>query len=352
MFADTSASGWTIVVPALSSTLRQDNGSAQRYPKALRTLLRRSGPGHVAIRGLEATIGRAITGHEDAVAHWGVAAVTYVLDTGNKTETVAMRVDPVHLRAEADRLVLFPAGATRIDRHESRSLLDALDRALGDDSLAFCFGEVDRWYLKSDSNHSGKWFGPDEVEGHDVLGFLPDGPDHRMTRKLISEAQMVLHEHPVNAARRERGEAEINSIWPWGWGSQASAPEPAGCDIVIAANPYARGLARLVRAQAREPLVDPVRDVTGSGVIVYDDVERASRDGSAGAIESALERLDRLYVGPLLTALRRGGIKTITLADTSGWCYTIDRRDIWKIWRRRRIGEAGRHAQSTYPEKN
>lgn len=352
MFANTSALAWTIVVPALSSTLRQDNGPVERYPKALRTLLRRSGPDHLAVRGLEATIGWAITGREDAIEHWGVAAVTYALDSGSNTNSVAMRADPVHLRAEADRLVLFPAEATGISRQESHRLLDALNREIGDDSFAFCFGEADRWYLKSDSKPSGRWFGPDEVEGHDILGFLPDGPDNAMTRKLINDAQMVLHEHPVNEARRERGDAEINSIWPWGWQSQPVATELTGCDIVVAANPYAKGLARLVRAQAQEPLVDPVQDATGSGVIVYDDVERASRDGSAGAVESSLERLDRLYVAPLLAGLKRGGIKTIRLADTSGWCYTIDRRDVWKVWRRRALVEAGRHAQSTYPEKN
>jgi hypothetical protein len=352
MFADTSASGWTIVVPSLSPILRLEDGPAERSPRALRTLLGRSVPDYRAIRGLEATIGWAITGREDAVEHWGVAAVTHGLDSGAQADAVVMRADPVHLRAEADRLVLFPVWATGIDCHESRSLLDALNSALGNSSFDFCFGAADRWYLRSDSTPCGKWFGPDEVEGHDVLGFLPDGPDHAMTRKLINDAQMVLHDHPVNVARRERGDAEINSIWPWGWKSQAVALEPAGCEIVIAANPYAKGLARLLGAQSQQPLVDPVRDATGSGVVLFDDLEKASRDGNEGAIAAAIERLDRLYVGPLVTALRRGDITSIRLADTSGWCYALERRDIWKVWRRRRIVEAGRHAPSTYTEKS
>jgi hypothetical protein len=59
----------------------------------------------------------------------------------------------------------------------------------------------------------------------------------------MNELQMLLHDHPVNQAREERGEPVINSLWFWGNGvlpESVSAPGPEIC----ADHALARGLAR------------------------------------------------------------------------------------------------------------
>jgi hypothetical protein len=46
-------------------------------------------------------------------------------------------------------------------------------------------------------------------------------------RRLQNELQMILHDHPVNEARLERGELSINSVWLYGCGSSKDiAPHP------------------------------------------------------------------------------------------------------------------------------
>src|SRR2546430_884920 len=51
---------------------------------------------------------------------------------------------------------------------------------------------------------------------------------------LMNEAQMLLHEHPVNAEREARGLPALNSIWFWGGGVIAAAK----------ARPFSAGVAR------------------------------------------------------------------------------------------------------------
>ena len=41
-------------------------------------------------------------------------------------------------------------------------------------------------------------------------------------RKLLNEAQILLHAHPINQARESRGQPRVNSLWPWGGGSLPS----------------------------------------------------------------------------------------------------------------------------------
>ena len=48
----------------------------------------------------------------------------------------------------------------------------------------------------------------------DILeAFLPHGNDLKRWQKLLTELQMLLHAHPVNAARAQRGARPINSLW-------------------------------------------------------------------------------------------------------------------------------------------
>ena len=48
----------------------------------------------------------------------------------------------------------------------------------------------------------------------DILeAFLPHGNDLKRWQKLLTELQMLLHAHPVNATRAQRGARSINSLW-------------------------------------------------------------------------------------------------------------------------------------------
>ena len=59
---------------------------------------------------------------------------------------------------------------------------------------------------------------PALIAGRDVYGHLPDGADGPFVRRVLTELQMVMHDHPVNRARERAGRLAANSLWLWGGG--------------------------------------------------------------------------------------------------------------------------------------
>ena len=47
-----------------------------------------------------------------------------------------------------------------------------------------------------------------------------------VVRMLLNEVQVLLHQHPLNAARQTRGLPPVNSVWFWGAG-RLPAPGPS-----------------------------------------------------------------------------------------------------------------------------
>src|SRR4029079_18720879 len=56
------------------------------------------------------------------------------------------------------------------------------------------------------------------VLGDDLMRHLPSGDNERQWRHLFNEAQIILHNHPVNARRARRDAGPANTVWFWGAG--------------------------------------------------------------------------------------------------------------------------------------
>ncbi len=52
-----------------------------------------------------------------------------------------------------------------------------------------------------------------------INSHLPRGDDALAWHRVMNEAQMIMHAHPVTAAREARGAPPANSIWLWGGGT-------------------------------------------------------------------------------------------------------------------------------------
>lgn len=60
---------------------------------------------------------------------------------------------------------------------------------------------------------------PAAVADMKLSDWWPQDDSLRDWRRLLNEIQMVWHEHPINLARAERGEAPVNSLWLFGGAS-------------------------------------------------------------------------------------------------------------------------------------
>ena len=78
---------------------------------------------------------------------------------------------------------------------------------------------------------------PAPLAGREAGAWLPSGADGGWLRRLMTEAQMLLHDHPVNAAREARGEAPVNGLWLWGSGGDAPPALPGSLPALASADP-------------------------------------------------------------------------------------------------------------------
>lgn len=244
-----------------------------------------------------------------------------------------LRADPVSVQLMRNRLVLLAGDEAAPSAEEAEQFVAALNRHFAPEGLLFSAPHPRRWYLRLPEAPALHTHSLAEVHGRDIRHFLPEGDDGARWRRLLNEAQILLHAHPLNAAREAAGALPINSIWPWGGGT-LSQDLSAPCDRVYADDPLARGLA-IAAGISHAPL--PSKLPENSGLAGDAPLFVMENLGDTMARDAALERFDRAWLMPAVTAVRRGAIRRLTLiagGETATATVTLTRADLWKFWRR------------------
>lgn len=174
--------------------------------------------------------------------------------------------------------------------------------------------------------------------GRDVGPMMPQGEDGMAFQSLMNEAQMLLHEHPINQARERQGLPLVNSIWLSGGGAADALPRAAHQpDFIVFANDHlSQGLAKWAGI-ACHPLKG-LAEVATSGkdaVMVVEDPGDPERD----------------WFALLLKALQSRTVEYVRCHfDVHGMTYTLTLKpmDTWKFWKKIlkpesyfKMGEAG-----------
>ena len=184
---------------------------------------------------------------------WSQAALTRVADTdeADARPNAWLRADPAYIRPDINGARLLGIGATLgIDQTDLDALLPALRPLFGDTGFTLDAPRPSRWYLRLPREAKLPAFAsPDDALGDDVFEHIPDAPEARRWRVLSSEAQVVLHNHPHNAARLAAGKVPINSLWFWGGGL---LPDSIACDspTLYSDDVLLQGIARIGKLAA------------------------------------------------------------------------------------------------------
>jgi hypothetical protein len=251
----------------------------------------------------------------------------------------------VHLRLLRDRMIVVPAAAFALSRAEADALVEALNRHFGE-RLALQALEPGRWCARLDLQPGFQASAPLDAAGRDVdLALRAGGEAGKRCAALLNEAQMLLHAHPVNAAREARGEPAVNSLWLWGAGAAPRVP-PSHWRSVSADDPIARGLARLSGARERtlpEGAAAWLRDAPPDGrhLVLLDALRAPLALGQSAEYTERIDALEKRWFEPLLAALRAGrvGMVTVHVPDSLGASFETIRGDLRRFWRRPRALE-------------
>lgn len=249
---------------------------------------------------------------------------------------------PVCLQPQRDSLLLLDGAADDLDLAQAQRLVQALNAHFAADGLQFFAPHPARWYLCAAAAPQLHTVPLPRVRGRLVNDCLPRGADALAWHRYGNEMQMLLHAHPVNAAREAAGRPPLNAVWLWGGGVLSALPARPEVDIRADAA-LARGLARAGECSLRPAPADAAAWLAhGTGAVTrLAVVQHGQRD----ATESWPQRLEQVWFAPLLQALEQRRLACLELhlaEDDVVTSYALTRADLWKFWRRLRR-PAGTH---------
>ncbi len=233
-----------------------------------------------------------------------------------------------------DQLILVAPETLSITDAEAVSLCAALNRHFAAEAFTFLAPQPHRWYLRTARPARIHTSGLSRVIGHDVERMLPEGEDRLAWHRIFNEVQMLLHAHPVNEEREQRGALPINSLWFSGGGTL-----PEACtsfQAVMGSSALAHGLSKLTEIPftATEQGIDAI--AVDDVLIELRDAETASMRLDPAAWKDALEDLEQHWFAPLARLLRKGRIRRLviaTVANGRSYRWSVSRMNLWRLWR-------------------
>ncbi len=251
-----------------------------------------------------------------------VAALTRALDAPSDADGLWLRADPAHVRADMATGRLLAWSELSLTPDEAQALIAPLRPLFGDEGFLLDAPSPARWYLRLPERAELPGFAdPQNALGDDLRDHLPQGAAARRWTRLLSEAQILLHNHPLNLERQRRGLPAVNSLWFWGAGARPHQ----------VATPFAQVETQDVLLRALALAAGAALPATGS---------RWSADPDAGARLIDLRELRESkslhahWLLPALSELRRGALACIELDFPDAAGLRLARGQRWRVWRR------------------
>ncbi|HSS46065.1 MAG TPA: hypothetical protein VLL03_01445 [Burkholderiales bacterium] len=327
-----------LLIPALLKPAASTNGLYENLSApALRTLLARATPARELEADMESWLCHAFGAEKQQ--DWPVAALALAADGINPGAAYWLRADPVNLQVDRGQLLLMDSRAFPIAQDEADQFIRVLNSQFADRGYVFQAPHPQRWYLRLDKAPNLQTSPLDRVVGKNVDDFLAMGADGLHWQGVCNEAQMLLHEHPLNEVREASGELPINGIWLWGGGHLPMLSRKPFTQV------WADGhLPRSLALASAIPWASLPRDaekwleqmpVQDEPLIVLDQLLSAALYHDSERWRSGVKELEISWFAPLLAALKSGRVAAIIIV-ADGSSFSIMRKDSWKWWRRSR----------------
>lgn len=247
-------------------------------------------------------------------------------------------LQPVHIHAARDHLVLMDPALLTLEPAESAALREAIAPLLNDSGIALDAPHPGRWYLPEAVFGPLDATPPLRAAGRNIDVWMQSGPRERDWRRLQNEIQMTWFDHPVNQAREARGALPVNSVWLHGGGALQAVPRLA--DAVLCDDPLLRGLA-LAGGAACLPLPPSLASLAslqadGTAMALLDACASPYIAEDWGSWIERLHALEADWFAPALAALEAGRLQALTLVlggDDHHAEFTVRRGDLRKFWR-------------------
>jgi hypothetical protein len=211
-----------------------------------------------------------------------------------------------------------------LDRAEADALLGALNAHVASDGLAVVGRRPDRFFVRASTPPRLSTVATSAALRRPLRSLLPQGPDAAHWRRWLSEIEMLLHDHPVNAERERTGRSQVGSLWLSEVGTLPAAPAEAGI-ATYATNGIASALAAFAGAPSRSLPAD-FRDAKRNAGPVKSIVVALDRELDVTSIEHG-------WAAPARDALAAGSLDSIRIiGEEAGDAIVWDARrpSLWQ----------------------
>lgn len=259
-------------------------------------------------------LGDYFAGADSALAAAAITREYVAHDAGAHTWLSA---DPAWVQPEMNGVRLLACGQLQLTMDEALAFVDALRPAFADAGIDLQITTPDRWHLRLPANTPLPDFAaPEQALGEDLSQHLPQGAEGKRWRVLLNDIQVLLHQHPLNTARRARGLAPVNSLWLWGGGA-LSSPLPSTLTGVI----------------SDDLLLTALADRSGIKVLARTEqhVAAAANGWLIDLQDLPISEIESVWLPALESVLRRQSLQ-LHFADGERWQHKPQHR--WRFWRR------------------
>ncbi len=259
--------------------------------------------------------------------------------TADVPATVAIEAvcaDPVHLQADLDDAVLIPPEALHLSMEETLSLQSNINELLISDGLRIQTDRDNpcRWILTGfkaqraaaaelDPARLDTW-PTHAVARRNLTQYLPAGESMAGWRRLMTELQMLLHNHPVNEQRLRRGQLMVNGVWMWGG---AALPKITARTAVrlVATDADATGIARALGIKPDSDGQDLAATLTGArlageSILIVDlGFYNAWLVGDNEAMQMARAAIETNWLIPVKSAVKTRKVSRFIMDTAEGY---------------------------------
>lgn len=260
-----------------------------------------------------------------------VAALTHVSDRRGPSagDYYWLRADPVTVWADMARVFMTSHGFADLDPGDRDEIENCIRGVLQREGFDLHADHPERWCIPLSSPLEFSFTPLDDALGMDLGDALPDHPEARHWRRILTEIQVALHNCPVNMRRRSAGRREINSVWFWGGGFLPDATRSHLVGSVFADDAVSRGLGIISDCRVRplQEFADANLAEVGETVLVDWQADPVAAESALAELESMAGRLVKLVASRQVELLVYDGGGT-------GRCF--GRSESRRFWRRRR----------------
>ncbi len=201
-----------------------------------------------------------------------------------------------------------------ISTGDAQQLISALNQSLGNDNIHFYPGVSYRHICKLKGQKDtilATCTPPHDIPGKPIDDFLPHGQGSELLRDLMRRSEAVLRDHPVNIARRARGDKPATMIWLfWGSGQVPGMPafkEVYGLEAALTSGvDLLQGLAQMVGMEVLDipgvtdgpdndyaaQAAGALKALDGQALVVI-HIEAPDEAAHAGLIDDKVEAIQR-----------------------------------------------------------